>query len=135
LHLGALPPHGAVASLPLAGVRVIAWEHAVAAPLATRHLADLGADVIKVERPGRGDFARDYDSAVNGLSAYFVWLNRGKRSIVLDLKSAVDGDAFDRLIQTADVVVHNQGPGAAERLGYTYAALSERNPKLAWCAI
>jgi len=135
LHLGALPPHGAVASLPLAGVRVIAWEHAVAAPLATRHLADLGADVIKVERPGRGDFARDYDSAVNGLSAYFVWLNRGKRSIVLDLKSAVDGDAFDRLIQTADVVVHNQGPGAAERLGYTYAALSERNPKLVWCAI
>lgn len=135
LHLGALPAHGAVAGLPLAGVRVIAWEHAVAAPLATRHLADLGADVIKVERPGTGDFARAYDSAVNGLSAYFVWLNRGKRSVVLDLKNAEDKAAFDRLIDTSDVVVHNQGPGAAERLGYTYPVLAERNPKLVWCAI
>ena len=135
LHLEALSAQGAVASLPLAGVRVIAWEHAVAAPLATRHLADLGADVIKVERPGSGDFARAYDSAVNGLSAYFVWLNRGKRSVVLDLKNADDRTAFDRLLDTADVVVHNQGPGAAERLGYSYATLSERNPKLVWCAI
>jgi crotonobetainyl-CoA:carnitine CoA-transferase CaiB-like acyl-CoA transferase len=113
----------------------VAWEHAVAAPLATRHLADLGADVIKVERPGRGDFARDYDSAVNGLSAHFVWLNRGKRSVVLDLKDAAGRRAFDVLLDRADVFVHNQGPGAAERLGYAYAALQTRNPRLIWCAI
>jgi len=79
---------------PLAGIRVVAWEHAVAAPLATRHLADLGANVVKIERPAGGDFARDYDSAVLGLSAYFVWLNRGKRSVVLDLKDPHDRHAF-----------------------------------------
>jgi crotonobetainyl-CoA:carnitine CoA-transferase CaiB-like acyl-CoA transferase len=121
-------------NLPLAGVRVLAWEHAVAAPLATRHLADLGADVVKVERPG-GDFARDYDSAVNGLSAYFVWLNRGKRSVVLDLKSADGRTAFDRLLDRSDVFVHNQGPGAAERLGCGFADLHARNPRLISCAI
>jgi itaconate CoA-transferase len=121
--------------LPLAGVRVVAWEHAVAAPLATRHLADLGADVVKVERPGGGDFARDYDSAVNGLSAYFVWLNRGKRSLVLDLKQAADRHAFDVLLDRADVFVHNQGPGAAERLGCQYATLAARNPRLVTCTI
>jgi len=120
---------------PLTGVRVVAWEHAVAAPLATRHLADLGADVVKVERPGKGDFARDYDSAVRGLSAYFVWLNRGKRSIVLDLKDAAGRQAFDRLLDRADVFVHNQGPGAAERLGCDFASLSARNPRLIACAI
>ena len=96
--------------LPLKGIRVVAWEHAVAAPLATRHLADLGADVVKVERPGGGDFAREYDSAVNGLSAYFVWLNRGKRSVVLDLKDPLGRSAFDALLDRADVFVHNQGP-------------------------
>jgi itaconate CoA-transferase len=120
---------------PLAGVRVVAWEHAVAAPLATRHLADLGADVVKVERPGGGDFARAYDSAVRGLSAYFVWLNRGKRSVVLDLKAAEGRRAFDRLLDRADVFVHNQGPGAAERLGCTYADLKARNPGLVACSI
>jgi itaconate CoA-transferase len=121
--------------LPLAGARVVAWEHAVAAPLATRHLADLGADVVKVERPGGGDFARDYDSAVNGLSAHFVWLNRGKRSVVLDLKQHDGRRAFDLLLDRADVFVHNQGPGAAERLGCTYADLSARNPRVITCAI
>jgi itaconate CoA-transferase len=121
--------------LPLAGVRVVAWEHAVAAPLATRHLADLGADVIKVERPGGGDFARDYDSAVNGLSAHFVWLNRGKRSVVLDLKQPAGRRAFDLLLDRADVFLHNQGPGAAERLGCTHAELSARNPRVITCAI
>src|SRR5205085_3170968 len=121
--------------LPLAGVRVVAWEHAVAAPLATRHLADLGADVVKVERPDGGDFARDYDSAVHGLSAYFVWLNRGKRSVVLDLKDPHERHAFDMLLDRADVFVHNQGPGAAERLGCAYAALKARNPGLISCAI
>jgi itaconate CoA-transferase len=133
VHLGELSARSGV-NLPLAGVRVLAWEHAVAAPLATRHLADLGADVVKVERPG-GDFARDYDSAVNGLSAYFVWLNRGKRSVVLDLKSDHDRTAFDRLLERSDVFVHNQGPGAAERLGCGYADLRERNPRLISCAI
>jgi crotonobetainyl-CoA:carnitine CoA-transferase CaiB-like acyl-CoA transferase len=120
---------------PLAGVRVVAWEHAVAAPLATRHLADLGADVIKVERPGGGDFARDYDSAVRGLSAHFVWLNRGKRSIVLDLKAPSGRTAFNRLLERADVFVHNQGPGAAERLGCDYPSLKRRNRRLIACAI
>src|SRR5437016_7783835 len=102
---------------PLAGLTVVSIEQAVAAPFATRHLADLGADVIKIERPDGGDFARGYDSAVNGLSGYFVWLNRGKRSVVLDLKSDADRRVFDLLIDRADVFVHNQGPGAAERLG------------------
>ena len=122
-------------TLPLAGIRVVAWEHAVAAPLATRHLADLGADVVKIERPGSGDFARDYDSAVRGLSAYFVWLNRGKRSVVLDLKSEPDRRAFDTLLDRADVFVHNQGPGAAERMGCDHEQLSARNPRLVTCAI
>jgi itaconate CoA-transferase len=121
-------------SLPLVGLRVVAWEHAVAAPLATRHLADLGADVVKVERPD-GDFARAYDSTVNGLSAYFVWLNRGKRSVVLDLKQSHDKRAFDALVDRADVLVHNQGPGAAERVGLTAQRLRERNPGLIACAI
>ena len=125
----------AESTLPLAGVNVVAWEHAVAAPLATRHLTDLGADVIKVERPGGGDFAREYDSAVRGLSAYFVWLNRGKRSIVLDLKAPRERSAFDALLDRADVFVHNQGPGAAERMGCTYAELTRRNPRLVMCAI
>jgi itaconate CoA-transferase len=122
-------------SLPLEGIRVVAWEHAVAAPLATRHLADLGADVIKVERPGGGDFAREYDSAVKGLSAYFVWLNRGKRSIVLDLKSAHGRKAFNALLDRADVFVHNQGPGAAERMTCAYTDLGQRNARLIYCAI
>ena len=121
--------------LPLAGLRVVAWEHAVAAPLATRHLADLGADVVKIERPDGGDFARHYDSAVNGLSAYFVWLNRAKRSVALDLKSESGRQAFDTLLQRADVFVHNQGPGAAERLGVDHARLEPGNPRLVSCAI
>jgi itaconate CoA-transferase len=116
-------------------MRVVAWEHAVAAPLATRHLADLGADVVKVERPGAGDFAREYDSAVHGLSAYFVWLNRGKRSAALDLKEPHDRHAFDLLLERADVFVHNQGPGVAERLGCSYGDLKSLNPKLVFCGI
>ncbi len=117
------------------GIRVVAWEQAVSGPLATRHLADLGADVVKIERPGGGDFARQYDTAANGLSAHFVWLNRGKRSIAIDLKSAEGRQVFDRLLDGADVFVHNQGPGVADRLGYTYRVLAERNPRLVYCAI
>jgi crotonobetainyl-CoA:carnitine CoA-transferase CaiB-like acyl-CoA transferase len=122
-------------SLPLAGIRVVAWEQAVAAPLASRHLADLGADVVKVERPDGGDFARAYDSAVNGLSAHFVWLNRGKRSVVLNLKDERERLAFDLLVERADVFLHNQGPGVAARNGYAYEQLRKRNPGLVWCAI
>src|ERR1700757_519496 len=98
--------------LPLAGIRVVALEQAVAAPFCSRQLADMGADVIKVERPDGGDFARAYDGALHGLSAYFAWLNRGKRSIVLDLKSARGIGIFSRLLERADVFLHNLAPGA-----------------------
>lgn len=119
---------------PLAGVRVVALELAVAAPLCTRHLADLGAHVTKVERPG-GDFARRYDSVVIGMSAYFVWLNHGKESVVLDLSRPDDRDAFEALLDEADVFVHNLGPGAVDRLGYEWAQVHARWPSLIVCAI
>jgi crotonobetainyl-CoA:carnitine CoA-transferase CaiB-like acyl-CoA transferase len=99
-------------TLPLEGILVVAVEQAVAAPLATRHLADLGATVIKVERPGSGDFARGYDRSVNGLSSHFVWLNRNKQSILLDLKDRSDVDVLRQLVARADVLVQNLAPGA-----------------------
>src|SRR5439155_12464354 len=102
--------------LPLAHLRVVAVEQAVSAPFCSRQLADLGADVVKIERPDGGDTARAYDGALNGVSAYFAWLNRGKRSVVLDLKDAQDRDACGSLIDRADIFIHNLGPGAAERL-------------------
>jgi itaconate CoA-transferase len=122
-------------SLPLEGIRVVALEQAVVAPFCTRQLADMGAAVIKVERPGVGDFARDYDGALNGVSAYFAWLNRGKRSIVLDLKSPDDLATCEKLIGRADVFVHNFAPGAVERLGFGYEQLAEKHPRLIWCGI
>src|SRR6266704_1845249 len=97
---------------PLDGITVVALEQAVAAPFATRHLADLGARVIKVERPGVGDFARGYDRTVHGQSSYFVWLNRGKESVELDIKDPADRMVLDALIERADVFVSNLGPGA-----------------------
>jgi itaconate CoA-transferase len=121
--------------LPLSGVRVVALEQAVAAPFCTRQLADLGADVVKVERPDGGDLARAYDSAIRGQSAYFVWLNRGKRSMVLDLKRGDARAICDRLVDRADVLVHNLSPGAIDRLGFGYDAVSARNPRLIWCGI
>jgi len=121
--------------LPLAGIRVLALEQAVAAPFASRQLADMGADVIKIERPDGGDSARAYDAAVNGVSAYFAWLNRGKRSVVLDLKQERDRSICDALLARADVFVHNLAPGAVERLGYGYDQLSRDNPRLVWCGI
>src|SRR5262249_658326 len=121
--------------LPLSGIRVVALEQAVAAPFCTRQLADLGADVVKVERPDGGDSARAYDGALNGVSAYFAWLNRGKRSVVLDLKSASDRGACERLIDRADVFVHNLAPGAVERLGFAFDDAAARNPRLVWCGI
>ncbi|WP_066067742.1 CaiB/BaiF CoA-transferase family protein [Frankia sp. EI5c] len=117
--------------LPLEGVTVVSLEHAVALPFATRHLAELGARVIKVERPGRGDFARDYDRAVRGgMSAHFSWLNRSKESLTLDLKVPRARALLDRLIEGADVVAQNLGPGAAARLGLDAATLVERHPAL-----
>jgi itaconate CoA-transferase len=121
--------------LPLSGVRVVALEQAVAAPLATRHLVDLGADVVKIERPDGGDFARGYDRAVAGLSANFVWLNRGKRSVVLDLKQPHDLATARRLAAGADVFVQNLGPGVAERLGLGAAELRAGNPRLIYCGL
>ncbi len=116
-------------------MRVIALEHAVAAPICSRHLADLGADVIKIERPGEGDFARHYDSFVHGQSSHFVWLNRAKRSVTLDLKHAQAAEVLDRLLQGADVLLQNLAPGAAARLGLSHAALMPRFPKLVVCDI
>ena len=101
----------------LSDVTVLSLEHAVAAPFATRQLADLGARVIKVERPGSGDFARQYDESVNGESSYFVWLNRSKESVALDVKSPEGRAILHELADQADVIVQNLGPGAAARLG------------------
>ena len=120
---------------PLAGIRVVALEQAVAGPLCTRHLADLGADVIKIERRGGGDFARRYDTAVHGLSSYFVWLNRGKRSLTLDLKHPAAREILQALVAGADVLVQNLGPGAIDRLGLDFATLRERQPQLVICSI
>ena len=119
---------------PLAGITVVSLEQAVSAPFATRQLADLGARVIKVERPG-GDFARDYDRAVKGLSAYFVWCNRGKESVVLDLRDDADRAVFDRILARADVFVQNLAPGAADRLGLSAGKLREHRPGLIVCDI
>ncbi len=120
---------------PLEGIRVVALEHAVAAPICTRHLADLGAEVVKVERPGEGDFARSYDSFVLGQASFFVWLNRGKRSITLDVKHPSAAGVLEALIGRADVLIQNLAPGAASRLGLSYADLAPRFPKLVVCDI
>ncbi|MDE2515518.1 MAG: CoA transferase [Rhodospirillales bacterium] len=119
----------------LQGIRVLALEHAVAAPLCTRHLADLGAEVIKIERPDGGDFARNYDRFVHGQSSFFVWLNRGKRSITLDLKHPDAAPVLAALVARSDVVVQNLAPGAAARLGLAHAALAPAHPGLIVCDI
>ena len=119
----------------LDGITVVALEQAVAAPFATRQLADLGAQVIKVERPGGGDFAREYDTSVLGQSSFFVWLNRGKKSVTLDVKDPRGAELLHRLLATADVFVQNLAPGAAERLGLGAAALAARYPRLVVCDI
>jgi itaconate CoA-transferase len=121
---------------PLAGVTVVTLEHAIAAPLATRHLADLGARVIKVERPGTGDFARGYDERVRGLASHFVWTNRSKQSLTLDVKHP-DAQALLRrlVLERADVLVQNLAPGAAARLGLGYEALAAEKPSLIVCDI
>jgi len=121
--------------LPLEGITVIAVEQAVAAPFATRQLADLGARVIKIERPGVGDFARGYDATVNGLSSHFVWLNRSKQSLTLDLKRAEAIDVLRRLLARADVFIHNLAPGAMTRLGFASADVRRANPRLIACEV
>jgi itaconate CoA-transferase len=126
---------GAADVLPLTGVTVVSLEQAVAAPFATRQLADLGARVIKVERAGAGDFARDYDRTVHGQSSYFVWLNRGKESIELDVKSARGQEVLAALLTRADVFVQNLAPGAADRLGLSAATLRDRHPRLICCSV
>jgi itaconate CoA-transferase len=121
--------------LPLKGVTVVAIEQAVAAPFATRQLADLGARVIKIERPDGGDFARGYDATVNGLSSHFVWLNRSKESITLDLKRPEAAGVLERLLAQADVFVQNLAPGAAERLGTAASVLRDTHPRLIVCNV
>jgi itaconate CoA-transferase len=120
---------------PLDGIVVVTLEHAVAAPLATRHLADNGARVIKIERPGSGDFARAYDQRVRGLASHFVWTNRGKESVTLDLKHAQALPVLHRLLAHADVFVQNLAPGAAARLGLDAAAIHRINPRTIVCGI
>jgi crotonobetainyl-CoA:carnitine CoA-transferase CaiB-like acyl-CoA transferase len=121
--------------LPLANITVVALEQAVAAPFATRQLADLGARVIKIERPGVGDFARGYEQAVRAISAHFVWLNRSKESLTLDVKHPEAAAILSGLLAEADVFIQNLAPGAAERLGLGADALTERYPHLIVCGI
>jgi len=122
-------------NLPLAGIRVVALEHAVAGPICSRHLADMGAEVIKVERPGEGDFGRGYDTYVLGQSSFFVWLNRGKRSLTLDVKKPGAAEVLKRLVAGADVLMQNLAPGATGRLGLGYADLAPAHPGLIVCDI
>ena len=126
---------GAAAPRPLDGITVVSLEHAIAAPFCTRQLADMGARVIKVERPGVGDFARGYDERVKGLASHFVWTNRSKESLALDLKRPEAADILRDLIGQADVLVQNLAPGAAARLGLAYEALREQYPRLIVCDI
>lgn len=120
---------------PLDGITVVSLEHAVAAPFCTRQLADLGARVIKVERPGSGDFARGYDQRVNGQSSHFTWINRSKQSLALDVKQPQAKQALLALLASADVLVQNLAPGAAARMGLSYEALKAHNPRLIVCDI
>jgi itaconate CoA-transferase len=120
---------------PLEGITVVGLEQVIAGPFCTRQLAELGARVIKIERPGVGDPARAYDATVNGQSSHFVWTNRSKESLALDLKAAEAREVLDQLVARADVFVQNLAPGAAERLGLGAARLRSRHPRLVWCGI
>lgn len=120
---------------PLEGITVVALEHVIAGPFCTRQLADLGARVIKIERPGVGDPARAYDERVHGLSSHFVWTNRSKESLTLDLKRAEARDIVHKLLDSADVMVQNLAPGAAARMGFSYDLLKDRYPRLIVCDI
>jgi len=121
--------------LPLEGITIISLEQAVAAPFATRQLADLGARVIKIERPDVGDFARGYDETVKGMASHFVWLNRSKESLTLDLKHSQAQRIVQQLLEDADVFIQNLAPGAAERLGLGPELLTQRYPRLIVCNV
>jgi crotonobetainyl-CoA:carnitine CoA-transferase CaiB-like acyl-CoA transferase len=129
------PNSNARTNRPLEGITVVSLEQAIAAPYCTRQLADLGARVIKVERPGVGDFARDYDVRVGGLASHFVWTNRSKESLALDLKKDADLSVLRKLLVRADVLVQNLAPGATRRLGVDYESLREKHPSLIVCNI
>jgi itaconate CoA-transferase len=120
---------------PLDGITVVALEQVIAGPFATRQLAELGARVIKIERPGGGDPARAYDRTVKGLSSHFVWTNRSKESLALDVKHPAAREILSRLVERADVFLQNLAPGAVERLGLGSSALRSRHPRLIWCGI
>ena len=122
-------------NLPLEGITVVSLEQAVAAPFATRQLADLGARVIKVERPGMGDFARGYDETVMGMSSCLVWLNRSKESLALDLSQDEAKEILRRLAAGADIFVQNLAPGSAGRLGFGAQELRSEHPRLVYCSI
>jgi crotonobetainyl-CoA:carnitine CoA-transferase CaiB-like acyl-CoA transferase len=122
-------------NLPLDNITVVSLEQAIAAPLASRHLADWGARVIKIERPGSGDFARGYDKAMHGMSSQFVWANRSKESLALDVKSEFGQEVLEELLPRADVFIQNLAPGAAKRLGLDAKSLVERYPRLIACDI
>ena len=120
---------------PLDHITVVSLEHAIAAPFCTRQLADLGARVIKVERPGGGDFARDYDERAQGMASHFVWVNRSKESLALDLKQPEALAVLRELLASADVLVQNLAPGAAARMGLDHASLAPINPRIVVCDI
>lgn len=120
---------------PLEGITVVALEQVIAGPFATRQLAELGARVIKIERPGSGDASRSYDRTVKGLSSHFVWVNRSKESLALDVKHPAAGDVLSRLMERADIFVQNLAPGAAARLGLDAETLRKKHPRLIWCGI
>ena len=120
---------------PLEGITVVALEQVIAGPFATRQLAELGARVIKIERPGSGDASRGYDRTVKGLSSHFVWVNRSKESLALDVKHPAAGEVLSRLMERADVFVQNLAPGAADRLGLDAETLRRKHPRLIWCGI
>jgi itaconate CoA-transferase len=120
---------------PLEGITVVALEQVIAGPFATRQLAELGARVIKIERPGGGDSARAYDRTVKGMSSHFVWVNRSKESLTLDVKHPKAKDILARLTEKADVFLHNLAPGAVDRLGLGAIELRQRHPRLVWCGI
>ena len=135
MNQSAQPPATASAVRPLDGITVISLEHAIAAPFATRQLADMGARVIKIERPKVGDFARGYDTRVNGLASHFVWTNRSKESLTLDLKHDLAAPVLDKLLANADVLIQNLAPGATARMGLAYGALKQKFPRLIVCDI
>jgi crotonobetainyl-CoA:carnitine CoA-transferase CaiB-like acyl-CoA transferase len=128
-------PEGPSNPRALAGIRVVALEASVSAPHCSRLLADLGAEVIKIEKPGEGDLVRQWDTAVRGLSSGYVWLNYNKRSLAIDVKKAGGRDVIERLANKADVFLENLAPGVAERLGFGAASLCANNPKLIYCSI